>query len=302
MIKKQNTKLSTWTFWSPLKFTLISFGIMVFGAFMLSLIYSWTKIPSANFQTPLFITILLSIIFGAIIQIRTAPHINLNRSSFITIQNTQTIFLSFLFLTSTYFLFIYYQEIMLNLLLIETQISGTFLLTLVISIIFYLFLLGLFTSNFYAKFRRIRTLNIPTWKILLSVPFGFSALWTPGYILATPTSTAQEQNPRITNWIISKPANTIAAYIVITLISGFLYGFNSVLLTYALALIFGIWTLQIGTHKFIKTMPDKYSTAAVVFNIVLLLTILCFRTFVPATTQDVQINISDINNIQTTIQ
>lgn len=292
MANEQRTNLSTWTLWSPIKFALITFGIMIIGAIILSIIYSWAQIPVDNFYTPLLLTLFASIVAGAIIQIRTAPRSSLNRPTFITIQNTQTIILSALFLLSSYLILLYNQEIMLNLLLMETHFSSTFLLTLSTCALFYLYLIGLFISNFYAKFSRIRTFNIPTWKIILSIPFGFSALWTPGYILDH-KSAKTKSNSNITNWIISKPANTIATYIAIILVSGFFFGFNSVLLTYALALIFGIWTIQVGPQKFIKTMPGKYSTAAVVFNITLLLIILCFKALVPPTTQAVQINISD---------
>lgn len=294
---KSNTtqRLSTWTFWSPLKFALISFGTMIVVAFIFSLIFNPTQIS----RTSVLTITTLSLIFGAFVQVRTLPKTNLDQSSFITIHNSQTLILTSAFLLSSFFVIKYAQQILFNLLMLETQISSGFLLALIAGLIFYLFLIGLLIANAYAKFRKIRAFNIPTWKIILCVPFGFSALWTPGYILNTPTQNASSIIPttptykKIHDWIIARPTHTITSYIFITLISGFFFGFGTTLLTFSLALIFGLWVIQSGQKKFIKNIDKKYSTATMIFNLTILISTILYITLIPATSQNVQITISD---------
>ncbi len=299
MPNKTNSKLSTWLFWSPLKFAFISLGIMLTAAFIFSIIASHLYGNIALPQTPLLIILILGILGGAIIQIRKLPSEKMDRQSFIALHNGQTVILSLAFLIASYLIFINYQQIMFSMLIMETQSSLSFLTILIAAALFYLYLTGLAIANIYAKIRRIREFNVPTWKIIASMPFGFSGLWAAGYLLNTPTPkhpTVQIKSKWYsawTQWVISRPAATITTFIAITTLSGFFFGFNAILLTFSLALIFGIWTLQIGTNQFIKTIPTKYATTTVIINIALLILFLGFRALVPPTTQNVQINIAD---------
>ncbi|MBQ8367685.1 MAG: hypothetical protein IJX43_01320 [Alphaproteobacteria bacterium] len=305
MPNKTNSKLSTWLFWSPLKFAFMSLGIMLTAAFIFSIVastfYTNTTLP----QTPMLIILVLGICLGAIIQIRKLPTDKMDRQSFIALHNGQTIILSLAFMIASYLIFVNYQQIMFSMLIMETNSSVSFLMILIIAALFYLYLTGLAIANIYAKFRRIREFDVPTWKIIFSMPFGFSGLWTAGYLLNTPTQkqTTIQINSKWysawTKWVISRPATTIATFIVITILSGFFFGFNAVLLTFSLALIFGIWTLQIGSRQFTKTVPTKYATTTVIINITLLVIFLGFRALVPPTTQNVQINITDTEIITT---
>lgn len=305
MKKNNTTKISTWTLWSPLKFAAISFGIMITTTFIFSLIAGAKYGPVLTPQTPLIILLTIGFIGAIAIQIKSLPRDKMDRTSFITIHNIQTITLSLLFIVSSYILVRYSQQIIFYLLIMETRLSATFIITLTATLIFYLYLLGLLFANIYAKFRRVRELNIPTWKIICSMPFGFAALWTPGYILDSgtvknPTYALKSKTiTNATNWVISRPAHTIATFIAITTLSGFFFGFNAVLLTFSLTLIFGIWASQRGTKTFIKNMPSKYANTAVIFNAVLVILFVGFYVFVPTTTQNVQLTISDTEIIET---
>jgi hypothetical protein len=142
--------------------------------------------------------------------------------------------------------------------------------------------------------------NIPTWKIILSIPFGFSALWVPGYLL----NTKQIKNPsqkinskwynRVINWTTSNQLNTISMFVFITIISSFFAGLNAMLLTFIFALIFGIWVLQIGAKTFEKNIAKKYSSVAIITNIALIIIFSCFYIFAPQPSQNIQISVSDI--------
>lgn len=305
MKKNNTTKFSTWTLWSPLKFAAISFGIMITTAFIFSLIAGAIYAPAPMPQTPLVILLAIGFIGAIAIQIKSMPRDKMDRTSFVAIHNTQTIILSLFFIASSYILVRYAQQIIFYLLIMETRLSATFIITLTATLIFYLYLLGLLFANIYAKFRRIRELNVPTWKIICSMPFGFAALWTPGYILDAGTIKKPTYAPKskcltnATNWVISRPAHTIATFIAITTLSGFFFGFNAVLLTFSLALIFGIWALQRGTKTSIKNIPGKYANATVIFNAVLVILFIGFYAFMPTTTQNVQLTISDTEIIET---
>lgn len=299
MTLKQYSKLSTWTLWSPLKFATIALGLMLTSAFIYILISNAVYGPNFIPRTPLLIITIITLIGAIAIQIYNLPRETMDRKSFLLTHNIQTIILSILFLDSSYMIARHAQQIIFNLLIMETHTSSIFIITLLASALFYLYLMGILVANTYAKYRRIRAMGIPAWKIIFSIPFGFSALWVPGYILdytntknATVQSTSKTLTS-ITNRIYSSTTNTIATFIFITLVSGFVFGFNSVLLTFTLTLIFGIWALQIGTKNFTKNTSGKYATFAVIFNIVLITVILAFHIFVPTTTQNVQIHISD---------
>lgn len=308
MTENNTNKFSTWILWSPLKFAVISFCVMISTAFFYSLIAGAIYNPSGIPQTPLWILLAIGFICSIAFQFKKLPRDKMDRTSFIAIHNTQTIVLSGLFLISAYLISRHAQQIMFTLLMMETRISATFLIVLGASLLFYLYLIGLLVANICAKVRRIREFNIPTWKIVCSMPFGFSALWTPGYILDANASKVPSYTPksellnRANNRIISTTTYTIATFIAITLLSGFFFGFNSVLLTFSLTLIFGIWAIQVGTKKFIKSMPDKYSTSAVIFNIALLIITIVFFSLAPATTPDAQITISDTEITETITQ
>lgn len=304
MKKNKTAKFSTWTLWAPLKFAVTSFCIMITTAFIYSLIAGAIYTPSSIPQTPLLILLALGLAGAIAIEIKSLPHAKIDRTSFIAIHTTQTIILSGLFIISSYLLAYYAQQIMFYLFMLETRISATFTITLTASLLFYLYIMGLLFANIYAKYRRARTFNIPAWKILFSIPFGFSALWAPGYIIKSTSNKATTFPPQskflncITNWIIARPSHTIASFILVTTFSGFFFGFNLVLLTFSLTLIFGIWALQSGTKNVTKNIANKYATSSVIFNIAIISITILFFALTPPTTQNVEINISDIQTIE----
>ncbi len=300
---KKTPTLLTWTIWTPLKFALISFAIIT----MLSLIYSVIHniVFSNTPQMPSVVLGLTAIGFiaGVYLSIRKLPHIKMDRPSFIAIHNAQVLWLFILFAISTYLLLSNQQEIMYGLMMYNGANSGKFLLLIILIALYYLFLFGLAIINFYVKIRRIQQFNIPTWKIVCSFPFGFGMLWTPGYLLET----KNEKNPsqpikskwysRITNWALANQINTISMFVFITVLSGFFLGFTPILLTFTLALIFGLWSLQIGTKKFIKNMHQGYATTAVVINIIMIIVFSCVYAFAPK--QNIELTISETQIITT---
>lgn len=298
----RHQKISTWTLWQPLKFALISFFAIVLTTRL------YTLLTQSTSPTPLLILLILSITTAGFLQIHATPHIKMDKKSFIAIHNAQYLILSFATLLSSILIIKYAQQILVNLLLLESQSTWSFVTTLSFVSIFYLYLIGILISNIYAKFRRIHNFGIPAWKIILTMPFGFSALWAPGYIIDNTDTKIPSVNPRtkwyktITDWATSGTLQTIISFITINILSGFFFGFSMVLLTFALTLIFAIWALQSGLKKFTKHIGGKYTTCAIAFNIAILVLILGFRAIVPATIQDVQTTISEPEIIDTNYQ
>lgn len=297
MKKDTTSKLSTWLILSPLKFALISFAAM----FILILAYGFIAnnlldiSQSTQAMNILAISFLTVIICGTTMAIRL-PHDKMSRHTFVAI-NTITLFaLSVLFLIITYSLLAKPTIVLTLLLLPTTQTLILFsMLTLAL-----LYLTGLFISNTYAKICRIRTMNIPTWKIVLSIPFGFSALWVPGFFLDTQTAKTTEITiknkwyKKLIDLICTRPLYLAITFAILTITSMSFYGVIQPLLTIALALIFGIWLLQIGHQAFTKNISKKYATAAVVLNVTIWTIILCTQIFTPQITNEIQVNISDI--------
>ncbi|MBO5705004.1 MAG: hypothetical protein J6R99_03220 [Alphaproteobacteria bacterium] len=304
-MKKTTTQpsLSLWTFWAPVKFALVMFiisSVMIFGYSFLSNLIS---APASN--TSMFAIIAISFLLSTFLIARKLPTIKIDRPSFIAINTLQSVLLSILFSVSTVLVMTKYQSIMFKLMVLDTKASGALLAVFVLTIIFFFFLGGISLLNAYIKIRRMQEFNIPTWKIICSIPFGFSALWIPGYFLDTKSSKQVGQPiksktySKFVNWVLLNKTNTIATFAFTTLVLALFGGFNSMLLTFTFALLFGIWIMRVGTKKFEKQIPAKYASAAVIINIVLIIIFASTALFVANNPSKIQINISDIETIET---
>lgn len=276
--QKQITLLS-WLVWLPIKFALISFLSFILTRFIYTFILS--LFPFTNNFDNIILSILLTIAFilSIFFTFRKQTTQKIDRYDFVALTNVQTTVLGFAFLISTLFLITNANNILLKLLWLETHSSITFFTIIVSAAIFYLYLCGLFLSNVLIKYNRCKTIGIDTWKIICSMPFGFSLLWIPGYIL--PDSSSKQANISMCNWynqlnkrILSKPLNTYITFIIIVLLSGFFFGFRNILVTFVMLAIFTIWHKKSGKKNFQKDLNTKYSYFAVGINVVLLMALL----------------------------
>lgn len=294
-----------WLVKQPLKFAVISFLLMTLVGFGYGLISS--LIPSiANSDPNSLLTILLAIAFAisAFLLWKKMPKDELDRKSFVAISNAQIFVLSVLFLASTTFLVMNANKILLKLFWMESHLTFALIMIIVAVALFYLFLCGLFLSNIYVKYQRCKALGIKPWKIIFSMPMAFGLFWIPGYLLPEKTK-QQKQNTmnlpnwynRLTNWILSNSLKTIISFLITVLISGFFIGFNSVLITIGLSIIFGIWIKIYDINKFEKSINDKYANFAIILNIVLLISLICITIYLSAPDiTNVQLNISDLQS------
>ncbi|MDW2958752.1 MAG: hypothetical protein R8M37_03000 [Alphaproteobacteria bacterium] len=305
MSTNKTPKLSTWLLWAPFKFA----GMSFLGLFLTTFLYTWIaggilKLQAAS--TTLFAVLLTLVVLTCVyFMFKRIPKFKMDQRSFISIINAQTIIAALAFSISAYFIFKYAQQIMIYLVIMEAHTSISTILVGLLASIFCLYLIGLLLCGVYAKYLRARELGIPGWKIILSMPFGLSALWAPGYIFKednakkTSLQIKCKWHNRVQDWILSSKTNTIATFIFITLASILFMGLNSALLTFILALIFGIWALQVGTSKFLKNIGKAYSNTVIAINIAILAALFIFFAIAESKQQNVQVTISDTEAIQT---
>ena len=296
------TTSSKWLISAPIKFSILLFSLMLvvtgLKSFLFDKIFSGF-ISSALFSALLFIAFTASTIF----LIKRLPNTKLDRRSFIGLHISQTLILSVCFYILSYVLISHSQYILLKLMLLEANSFGLLILIMLALGLFLLYLAGIFISNIYAKILRIQAFNIPLWKVLGSFPFGFAGLWTAGFLLNTnnkkdPVITYKNSwYNRIINWTLAQPTNTIAMFIIITLISCLFFGPLSIMRTFILALVYGIWVLQVGAKKFKSNIAGTYSTMTFIINIVIILSIITFALFAPTGTETVTVNIADTEYI-----
>ncbi|MDW2995250.1 MAG: hypothetical protein R8N24_04500 [Alphaproteobacteria bacterium] len=294
MSNQQTSSMSKWTFSAPFKFSILSFLLIMIATALKGALFD--KIFSIQISTILYSGLLTVVgIIGIVYLIKKLPHKKLNRRSFVSLHIIQTLILSVCF----YAFISYSQNIIFKIALLGTNSLTLFLITMTVIGILLLYLMGIFISNLYAKFCRIQHFKIPTWKIILSCPFGFTGLWSVGFLSNTNDRHDASVECKCTyynraiDWVMAKPTNTIAAFIFITLVSGLFFGPLSVLRTFIFALIYGIWVLQVGAKKFNTDIAGKYSTMTIIANLAIVLTFIFFATIAPKPTETVTVNITD---------
>lgn len=279
MKQQKQIPLLSWLIWLPIKFSLISFLSFILTGFIYASILSLFTFTNNADNFILSVLLTIAFILSIFFTFRKQTTQKIDRYDFVALNNVQTTVLGVAFLISTLVLITNANNILLKLLWLETHSSIAFFTIIVSAAIFYLYLCGLFLSNLFIKYNRCRTAGISTWKIICSMPFGFSLLWIPGYIL--PDSSSKQTNISMPNWynqlnkwILSKQIKTYIAFIIVVLLSGFFFGFRNILVTFVMLVIFTIWQQKSGKKNFQKDLNTKYSYFAVGINAVLLISLL----------------------------
>ena len=262
--------LKTWFFRKPLIFALTSFLFITLTTWIVSALLPPTettiKIIS---RTTIFI-----ILFCIYLMFRKTNIKKVDRYSFVALTNLQSILFGILSIVMGIVLYniATIQTWFLLNLQTGTNITTTTII-LVLSVIVSLFLLATITINAAFKILRIKSMNIPTWKIILSLPFGFTMLWIPGYFLPENNehnkliSIKSKRYETFNKWLISTPINAVFAFIFFRTLYIMLSGIASLLLTLSFAMIFAIWKSQIGTKQFESNIGKSYANTAIIINI-----------------------------------
>ena len=289
MARKKSQSLLTWLLWHPLKFALIAFGLIV-------LISAVLNAMGVSTDGPIAFGVIIAVVIAAAITFWYMPRGNMDRRGFIALNNAQTLIATTIFWASAIIIATYQAQITNKLLWMATMQSGMFFTIFVLVGVFYMYLFGVSLTNLYTKYQRCREMGISPWKIILSMPFGFGLLWTPGYLLDdgnknnSSVTISARWYERLTNWIMSNPIYTTLAFALIVIYSGFFAGFNAALLTLASAVIFAIWLRIAGLSGFRGAQNRTYAYVAIVVNIAIIIGFILLATNNTMMT----INITDI--------
>ena len=266
--------LKSWIFSKPLFFALISF-ICITTISLAGLAIFPESDTAIQIITD---TVLIAILLCFYPIFRKTNIKKLDRYSFVAITNLQSIIFGIFSIMMTIVL---YNSANIQTWIISQLQSGTNITTLaIISATVFILSLYIFATmviNLVIKFARIKSMNIPTWKIFLSIPFGFTMLWIPGYFLPENNernkliSIKSNRYEKFNKWIISTPINVAIAFVIFRLLNLGFSGPASLLLTLSFALIFALWKKQIGTKQFENNIGKHYATSAVIINIAILI-------------------------------
>lgn len=272
-LKKPINKMSTWLLWSPIKFAIISM-ILMLGAVLLYTGFN----PDGATQVGTFTAMSVGLILAIIFHIWRLPNDNLNRCEFVSINTAQMFLANLIFIIMTIGAVTYISAIDTNIIALPNMnpfiMAGLTLLGLV-----YMYLFGIFVGNIYTKYRRARTMGVPMWKIICTMPFGFSMLWIAGYMLPDAQTKAKSKTTKstgryaqIVNTICQ---NTIYAYIVLVLLvvtSGLFVGLRGMTTVLAMIIVFAAWRRTRGTTTMRRDITKQYSTTAIIINIIMIAT------------------------------
>ena len=287
MRENKTTKLISWVLWKPLQFS----ALFVALAIACSTILFGTNIHALQIATPI-----ITVILGILLLVRMLPNTTyINRRSFILTTNT-------IWIISTLAIAII-APIIAKYNAPDTPIATNWFLPtleLIAMVMLGVYALGLTIVAIYLTYRRLRTLKVPFWKIILGYPVGVSALTTMAYILDTndKNSPCIESNSKtlnkLTDWTMARPRNAIILYTFVFLATSmFTSGFIALLLNLTAILIMALTVVNVGQKNFIKDMGGKYATVCVIMNLVVIIATSLLFTLVPAITDPVTININD---------
>lgn len=269
------TRLKSWLFTKPIMFTLLFLGIGIIFSIFYSLIQS-----VFNFESliPMYILCALTFILPAYYMIRKLPHDNLSQSDFVAIVNGASFIAILSSMIAIFFMGIngtYFQHKIMKLYVLYPT---TFFILVTLAILVSLYLLGLAISGIYAKYKRATTLGISPWKIILSMPFAFLMLWTPGYLIqdkSVKSSLEIKANwySRFNKWVVANFGNTLFVFLFILILKGVITGLTTLTLSALLLIIYALWYTQ---HKsdFVKNINGGYALTAVGINIAIILAVI----------------------------
>ena len=178
--KNNLIQLKTWLWQKPLFFALSFFLLSV----LCSLGYAGIQ-TAFNIQTliPMYILFILSFIGCTYYTIKKLPHDKINQNDFIAITNGTTLISISTTLLAILVIDLYGSHIRQSLMMFYVLHPTSFLLTFILLALFTLYLVGVAICGIYAKYKRATTLGVSPWKVILSMPFAFLMMWTPGYLI-----------------------------------------------------------------------------------------------------------------------
>ena len=285
-----------WLLWHPFKFAVIAFLLIMLTTIILNL-----AIPNVDNNWPITMAILISMACAAALTFWAMPRGNMDRRGFVALNNAQIFLTTTLFWIAAFLIAYAYQNQMVAKLALYGSINPNVFFSLIIFVgLFFMYLCGICLTNLYAKYQRCREMGLAPWQIILTIPFGLGLLWIPGYLMDdknksnSSVSVHTKWYSKLTDWIIATPTHVTASFVLITIYSGFFFGFRMTMLTMCSAIIFALWYRFAGLSAFRQHFKKTYTYVAIAVNILILIGVILFAATAPNNAVNIAMNISDI--------
>ena len=275
MQNKKNSnliQLKDWLFNKPILFGLSFF---IFSA-LLSLGYALIQ-TIFNIETikPLFVLFLVSFVMTAWYVIKKLPHEKMNQNDFVAITNGATLISIITSFIIMLFVGLHGSNLATDAALFYLAHKTLFVILFTLFGLFSLYLVGLAVCGIYAKYKRAQSIGIAPWKIILSMPFTFLLMWTPGYLIkgSNIKNNLEIKSKWYSNfqkWVMTNSANLLFTFLFLMLCRGIITGLATFILYASLLVIYALWYTK---HKsdFIKNINNGYAMTAVCINIAILI-------------------------------
>lgn len=278
------TTLKTWLWNKPARFTgwALIFGVLFFGA---SYIPNIEKIPAVDIA--ICIITIVAFVFMVRDLIKNLPYKNINHSNFVAITNAYKllsvlVFSGWMGLT---FLMNKCKPSDIHPYSVSTDINQAYFviprtLFSIIEIIWFVvaaYLLGLWISNIYVKYKRAKDTGLSGWKVILSMPFTFMMSWMPGYLSADKKNqsglTIKSRCYDIFNkWVVSNSNNTLFVFLLLFIFANLFVSTHLSTIFFPLILfaIYMLWK-TVTKESFTKHINRGYIWTAIIINILMLI-------------------------------
>lgn len=274
-MQTEKTQLKSWLLTKPITFML---WFLILG---LILSFGYSVIQSVfNFESmiPLYVLLALTFILPACYMIQKLPHDKMNQSDFVAITNGAGIISIIASLAAILTVGGYGQNIQRDMMILYVSHPTMFYILLSFIMLTSLYLIGLAISGIYAKYKRATTLGISPWHVILSMPFTFLLMWTPGYLIKdkeikSGLEIKSHWYSKLNKWVLSNFGNTLFVFLLLIFFKSLIAGTATLVLAIISLIIYALWYTK---HKsdFIKNINQGYALTAVCINLAILLAVI----------------------------
>ena len=269
-MQTEKTQLKSWLLTKPITFML---WFLILG---LILSFGYSVIQSVfNFESMI---LALTFILPACYMIQKLPHDKMNHSDFVAITNGAGIISIIASLVAILTVGGYGKNIQRDMMILYVSHPTMFYILLSFIMLTSLYLIGLAISGIYAKYKRATTLGLSPWHVILSMPFTFLLMWTPGYLIKdkeikSGLEIKSHWYSKLNKWVLSNFGNTLFVFLLLIFFKSLIAGTATLVLAIISLIIYALWYTK---HKsdFIKNINQGYALTAVCINLAILLAVI----------------------------
>ena len=274
-MQTEKTQLKSWLLTKPITFMLWFLILGLILSFGYSVIQSVFGFES---MIPLYVLLALTFILPACYMIQKLPHDKMNQSDFVAITNGAGIISIIASLVAILTVGGYGENIQRDMMILYVSHPTMFYILLSFIMLTSLYLIGLAISGIYAKYKRATTLGISPWHVILSMPFTFLLMWTPGYLIKdkeikSGLEIKSHWYSKLNKWVLSNFGNTLFVFLLLIFFKSLIAGTATLVLAIISLIIYALWYTK---HKsdFIKNINQGYALTAVCINLAILLAVI----------------------------